>query len=142
MNSSTAIESTPCPPNTPRAESSAPSESTRTVPDAPAPLRGLTISGYPTSRRERTRVAADDTAADAAVGTPAARSASFIDGLSRHSQAVCTDVPGIVHASRTCAVDMMCASTVASSRSTHSLSCTQRTARVMASTSVTDGTCS
>ena len=46
--------------------------------------------------------AADDTPADAAVGTPAARSASFIDGLSRHSQAVCTEVPGIVHASRTC----------------------------------------
>jgi hypothetical protein len=40
-------------------------------------------------------------AVDAAVGTPAARSASFIDGLSRHSHAVRTDVPGIVQFSRT-----------------------------------------
>ena len=102
----------------------------------------MRISGNPTCAANARASLALDTAADAAVGTPAARSASFIDGLSRHSQAVCTDVPGIVHASRTCAVDMMCASMVASSRSTHSLSCTQRTARIMAATSVTDGTCS
>ena len=76
------------------------------------------------------------------IGTPTDRSTSFIDGLSRHSQAVRTDVPGIVHASRTCAAAKVCASMVASSRSTHSLSCTRRTARVTASTSVTDGTCS
>ncbi len=80
--------------------------------------------------------------AEAAVGTPASRSACFIDGLSRHSQAVRTDVPGIVQASLTCAAGMVCASIVASSRSTHSLSCTQRTAAVMASTSVTERTCS
>ena len=35
--------------------------------------------------------------------TPAARRASFIDGLSRHSQAVRTEVPGIVQFSRACA---------------------------------------
>ena len=63
-------------------------------------------------------------AVDAAVGTPAARSASFIDGLSRHSQAVRTDVPGMVQFSRTCAAARMCASIVASSRSTQSLSWT------------------
>jgi len=74
------------------------------------------------------------------VGTPASRSACFIDGLSRHSQAVCTDVPGIVQASRTCAAGSVCASMVASSRSTHSLSCTHRTAAVIPPTSVTDGT--
>ena len=102
----------------------------------------MRISGNPTSAANACACAADDTPAEAAVGTPAARSASFMDGLSRHSQAVCTEVPGIVHASRTCAAGMMWASIVASSRSTHSLSCTQRTARVMASTSVTDGTCS
>ena len=49
---------------------------------------------------------------------PAARSASFIAGLSRHRNAVCTDVPGIVHASRTRAAAMTCASMVASRRST------------------------
>ncbi len=140
MNSSTAIESTPCPPNTPSACSSSPEELTRTVPDAPAPLRGLRMSGKPTRSANSCAPAAESTAAEAAVGTPADRSASFIDGLSRHSQAVRTDVPGIVQASRTCAAAMVCASIVASSLSTQSLSCTQRTARVMASTSVTDGT--
>jgi len=110
------------------------------VPDAPAPLRGLRISGNPASSANVCACAAVATAAEMAVGTPAARSASFIDGLSRHSQAVRTDVPGIVQASRTCAAAMVCASTVASSRSTHSLSCTQRTACVSACTSVTDGT--
>jgi hypothetical protein len=61
---------------------------------------------------------------------PAARSASFIDGLSRHSQAVRTDVPGIVQFSRTCAAAQVCASIVASSRSTQTLSWIQRTASV------------
>ena len=74
------------------------------------------------------------------MGTPASRRTSFIDGLSRHSQAVRTEVPGIVQASLTCAAAMVCASMVASSRSTQSLSCTQRTARVIASTSVTEDT--
>ena len=110
------------------------------MPDAPAPLRGFRMSGNPARSANSWAEAADDTAAEAAVGTPASRSASFIDGLSRHSQAVRTDVPGMVHASLTCAVARMCASTVASSRSTHSLSCTHRTARVIASTSVTDRT--
>ena len=55
------------------------------VPDAPAPLRGLTMIGKPTSSTN----AADLVAASAAgrarrIGTPAARSASFIAGLSRH----------------------------------------------------------
>ena len=113
--------------------------STRTVPDAPAPLRGLRISGNPASSANM-RLRSAVTAAEKAVGTPADRSASFIDGLSRHSQAVRTDVPGIVQASRTCAAAMVCASTVASSRSTHSLSCTQRTACVSAGTSVTEAT--
>ncbi len=45
-----------------------------------------------------------------------------------------------MQASRTCAAAMVCASIVASSLSTQSLSCTQRTARVSACTSVTDGT--
>ncbi len=110
------------------------------MPDAPAPLLGFRISGNPTRSANSRADAAESTAAEAAVGTPTDRSASFIDGLSRHSQAVRTDVPGIVQASRTCAAAMVCASMVASSRSTHSLSCTQRTARVSASTSVTDET--
>ncbi len=76
-------------------------------------------------------------AVEAAVGTPAWRSTSFIDGLSRHSQAVRTDVPGMVQFSRTCAAGRVCASTTASRRSTQSRSCTQRTASVMAPTSVT-----
>src|SRR5580704_20323 len=98
MNSSTAIESTPCPPNTPRASSSSGEESTRTVPEAPAPLRGFNTNGNPTDDANARADAAESTAADAAVGTPAARGASFIDGLSRHSQAVRTEVPGIVQA--------------------------------------------
>ncbi len=59
-------------------------------------------------------------------------------GLSRHNHAVRRLVPGIPHASRTSAVGRMCASMVASSRSTHSLSCTQRTASCSAPTSVTE----
>ena len=58
----------------------------------------------------------------AAVGTPAARRASFIDGLSRQSQVARTDVPGIPQASRTWAAAIVWASTVASSRSIHTRS--------------------
>ncbi|MEJ7704158.1 MAG: hypothetical protein WKF47_11005 [Geodermatophilaceae bacterium] len=75
------------------------------------------------------------------MGTPASRSACFIEGLSRHSHAVRTDVPGIPHASRTLAPAIVCASTVASSRSTHTLSWMERTTPVIASASVTEGTC-
>ena len=100
----------------------------------------MRIRGYPTRSANSLACAEVETAAEAAVGTPASRRASFIDGLSRHSQAVRTEVPGIVQASRTCAAAIVCASMVASSRSTQSLSCTQRTARVIASTSVTEDT--
>jgi hypothetical protein len=105
--------------------------------DKPSMKEVLRSAGVPTAAS-----AAVATAAEAAVGTPAERSTSFIDGLSRHSQAVRTDVPGMVQASLTCAAARVCASIVASSRSTHSLSCTHRTARVIASTSVTERTCS
>ena len=89
------------------------------------------MSGKPTASAKACTSVGGRAAAEAAVGTPAARSASFIDGLSRHSHAVRTDVPGIVQLSRTCAAAMVCASIVASSRSTQSLSWTQRTASVM-----------
>ncbi len=112
------------------------------MPAAPAPARGLRISGKPTCSANACTSAALSAAVDAAVGTPASRSACFIDGLSRHSHAVRTDVPGMPCASRTCAAGSVCASIVASSRSTQTLPCTQRTTSVMRSTSVTDGTCS
>ena len=51
-----------------------------------------------------------------------------------------TDVPGIVQFSRTCAAARVCASIVASSRSTQTLSWIQRTASVMTPTSTTVGT--
>ena len=79
-------------------------------------------------------------AVEAAVGTPASRSACFIEGLSRHSQVVCTDVPGMPVASRTCAAGMVCASTVASRRSTHTRSWMNRTASVISRTLVTEPT--
>ncbi len=113
------------------------SESTRVVPAAPAPDRGLRISGYPTWAAKSLTWSAESTAAEAAVGTPASRSACFIDGLSRHSQAVRRLVPGMWQASRTSAVAMMCDSTVASIRSTHSLSWTHSTAACSWPTSVT-----
>ena len=69
-------------------------------------------------------------AVDAAVGTPAWRRASFIDGLSRHSQVVRTEVPGIPRASRTFAAAIWCDSIVDSSRSTHTRSCAHRDGRV------------
>ena len=77
-----------------------------------------------------------------AVGTPASRSASFMAGLSRQSQAVRVEVPGISHCSRTQAQGVMWASTVASRRSTQERSWTRHTAARSASPLVTDGTCS
>jgi hypothetical protein len=81
-----------------------------------------------------------DAAVDAAVGTPAARSTSFIVGLSRHSHAVRTDVPGMAQFSRTWAAARVCDSMVASRRSTENRSWIHRTASVMTPTSVTFGT--
>ena len=104
---------------------------------APAPLRGLRINGNPTAFANSRTWSALSAAVDAAVGTPAARSASFIDGLSRQRYAVRTDVPGMVHVSRTCATGRMCASMVDSSRSTQIWSWIQRTASVIAPTSTT-----
>jgi hypothetical protein len=85
-------------------------------------------------------VSALSEAVDAAVGTPAARSVCFIDGLSRHSQAVRTEVPGMVQRSRTWATGSVCASIVVSSRSTQTLSWIQRTTSVNTPTSTTVGT--
>ena len=79
------------------------------------------MSGKPTASANDRASSAVCAAAEAAVGTPAPRSASFIDGLSRHSQAVRTDVPGIVQFSRTCAAARVCASIVASRQSTQTL---------------------
>jgi hypothetical protein len=79
---------------------------------------------------------------DCAQGTSAARRASFIAGLSRHRKAVRTLVPGIVQASRTLALGRMCASTVASRRSTHSRAWARRTAASSAGSFVTEGICS
>ena len=93
--------------------------------------------GKPTAATNSCTCAAVVTAADAAVGMPAARSASFIDGLSRHSHAVRTEVPGMVQFSRACAAAMVCASIVASSRSTQTLSWIQRTASVSTPASTT-----
>ena len=64
-------------------------------------MRGFKISGNPTALANSYTSAALCAAREAAVGMPAARSASFIDGLSRHNHAVRTDVPGIVQLSRT-----------------------------------------
>jgi hypothetical protein len=96
--------------------------------------------GKPIASANAVTVSASSAAVDAAVGTPAPRSASFIDGLSRQSHAVCTDVPGIVQCSRTRAVGSVCASIVVSSRSTQTLSWIQRTVSVSTPTSVTEGT--
>ncbi len=96
--------------------------------------------GKPTASAKARTCSALSAPAEAAVGTPAARSASFIDGLSRHSHAVRNDVPGMVQRSRTSAAASVCASIVASSRSTQSLSWSQRTASVITPTSPTFGT--
>ena len=112
------------------------------MPAAPAELRGLTISGKPTRAANACASSRSAAPVDWAVGMPASRSASFIAGLSRQSQAVRTDVPGIVQASRTFATGRMCASTVASSRSTHSRLWQRRTASNIAPSSTTERTCS
>ncbi len=101
MNSSTAI---PAPRSTPVARIAAAScsgSSARCVPDAPAASRGLRITGNPTAATNSSTSATDEAPVEAAHATPAARSTSFIAGLSRHRKAVRDDVPGIVHASRT-----------------------------------------
>ena len=103
-------------------------------------MRGLRITGKPVSATNACTSDAEVTAAEAAVGIPAARSTSFIDGLSRHSHAVRTDVPGIEQFSRTCAAVIVCDSIVASRRSTQTLSWIHRTASVITPTSVTFGT--
>ena len=74
------------------------------------------------------------------MGTPACRSASFIEGLSRQSHVVRTLVPGMPVASRTCAAGIVCASTVASRASIHTLPWKWRTASTIWSTFVTDPT--
>ena len=99
--------------------------------DKPSMKQVLREAGVPT---------AASAAVDAAVGTPAARSTSFIDGLSRHSHAVRTDVPGTPQFSRACAAAIVWDSMVASSRSTQTLSWIHRTASVSAPTSVTSAT--
>ena len=66
-----------------------------------------------------------------------ARSASFIDGLSRHSQVVRTEVPGMCRASRTRAAAIWWDSMVDSSRSTHIKPCAHSTAAFSWPSSVT-----
>src|ERR1017187_6682328 len=100
MNSSTAIEETPWPPNTPKDCSSAATSSTRTVPDAPAPLRGLRTSGNPACSANARASAALLTAAEAAGGTPAEPSASFIDGLYRDRHGGLSALPVVLQAHR------------------------------------------
>ena len=80
------------------------------------------MSGNPTCLAKATISSTDDAAVDCAQGMPCCRKASFIDGLSRHNHEVRTDVPSMPSASRTLAVDMMCASTVVSSLSMRTLS--------------------
>ena len=95
---------------------------------------------FPHYQREFVRALA--ALVDCAQGMPAARSASFIDGLSRHSQAVRTLVHGMPQRSRTRATGRMCASTVASSRSIQMRRCRLRTASSIAASSTTERTCS
>ena len=107
------------------------------MPWAPAPLRGLRISGKPVSSAKARTSGAESAAVDAAVGTPALRSASFIDGLSRHSQVVRNEVPGMPRASRTSAAAIWWDSMVLSSRSIHIRSWAHWTASSSWCTSVT-----
>jgi hypothetical protein len=102
----------------------------------------LRITGKPTSSTNARTSFAFDAAVERAHGTPPSRSTSFIAGLSRHRNAVRTDVPGIPAASRTFAIGMMCASTVASIRSTCFRLCTNWSARRTAASSHTDPTSS
>ena len=117
--------------------------SARCVPDAPAASRGLRISGKPTRGDERLAPRRPTTRRSTArTARRPSRSASFIAGLSRHRKAVRDDVPGMPHASRTCAAAMMCASTVASRRSTQTAPWIRRTASSSAPSSTTERTCS
>ena len=111
-------------------------------PDAPAPAAGLSTSGYPTSAANRRTSSPERAAVDAAQRTPASRSTSFIAGLSRHRNAVRSDVPGMPHASRTRAAAMMWASTVASRRSTQTCRWSRRTTSYSWPSSTTEPTCS
>jgi uncharacterized membrane protein len=79
---------------------------------------------------------------DWAQGTPAARRASFMAGLSRHSQVVFTLVPGMPQRSRTTAALITWASTTASRACTGTFDCTNRTAASSWSGSVTLPICS
>ena len=107
------------------------------VPSAPAPARGLRISGKPIAFAKSTASSTLWAAVDAAVGTPAWRSASFIDGLSRHSHVVRTEVPGMSRASRTRAAAIWWDSIVDSSRSTQTNPCAHSTAAFSWPSSVT-----
>ncbi len=104
-------------PNPARADWSSDIESTRMVPCAPAPALGLRMSGKPIRLAKSTTWSAVSAAVDAAVGTPAWRRTSFMDGLSRQSHVVRTEAPGMPRASRTCAAAIWWDSIVDSSRS-------------------------
>jgi hypothetical protein len=112
------------------------------VPEAPAASRGLTITGKPTRCTKARTSFASLVPIDWAQAMPAARSVSFMAGLSRQRKAVRTLVPGIWQRSRTLAAVWMWASTVVSSRSTQPRPCTRRTASKSAPSSTTERTCS
>ena len=111
------------------------------MPAAPAALRGLRITGKPTASTKARASSGELAPAEAAQGIPDWRNASFIAGLSRHSQVVSTDVPGIPVASRTLAAGSMWASTVASRRSTQPSAWMARTTPRSAPSSTTDPSC-
>ncbi len=111
------------------------------MPEAPAAARGFRITGNPTAATKSTASATLVMPAEAAVGTPASRSTSFIATLSRQRYAVRADIPGMPHRSRTCAAGSTCASTTASSRSTHICPWIWRTAHSSAPSSVTEAIC-
>jgi hypothetical protein len=142
MNSSTATLAPRPTPKEASARARSAASSTRTVPEAPAASRGLTTSGKPTRAANARISSGSPEPIDCAQGMPAARSASFIAGLSRQRKVVFTLVPGMPHASRTRAAHITCASTTASSRSTRTLDCTNRTARSTCAGSVTLPICS
>jgi hypothetical protein len=101
----------------------------------------LEDQGKPTCAAKAGTSAALSAAVEAAVGTPASRSACFIDGLSRHSHAVRTDVPGMCRPP-----DLRGGHGVRLDRGLEpvdpQLVLRPPHAAVIASTSVTDGTCS
>ena len=79
------------------------------------------IMGKPTLEAKARISAASLEPMDWAQETPAARKASFMAGLSRHSHVDFTLVPGMPHFSRTLAAHMTWASTEASSLCTLTL---------------------